>query len=124
MKRLLIKYKDNWADEMDVYGFHIMSEKAWNFFLSILDTNPEYFDDGDFTIGVGSNEEIPYNSKEKLLKSFEIDEVHEKEEAIIRNCFDLPYGQFPVEQIVEGFMDDYPDSEDVEGIQWFFKELN
>jgi hypothetical protein len=123
MKRLLIKYKDNWADEMDVYGFHIMSEKAWNFFLSILDNNSEHFDDGDFSIGVGSNEEIHYKSKEDLLSAFEVVKVTDTTEATIRLNFKLPYGQFPIEQIAELIMPEYHDHEEGGEVQWFFEQL-
>ena len=64
-KFYLLKFRDNWADEMDVSGFVVYDEdeyKAW------LDKIPE----GEFTYGIGTNEEIEYSSKGEFLNSVAI----------------------------------------------------
>ena len=58
----LLKFNDNWADEMDVDGFVIYDEdeyKAW------LDKIPDH----KFSYGIGTNEEIEYSSKAVFLNS-------------------------------------------------------
>ena len=126
MKTYLIQYHDNWADEMDINGFAILSEKAWNFFLTALDAAGEEFFD-DFEIGVGSNESIPYANKERLLEVFKVIDISEQDANVIRVNFNLPYGEFPVDQIMEGIAcakDDSMEFDDSEDEQWFWDELN
>lgn len=61
-KFYLLKFRDNWADEMDVSGFVVYDEdeyKAW------LDKIPNR----KFSYGIGTNEEIEYSSKGEFLNS-------------------------------------------------------
>ncbi len=97
----LIKYKDNWADEMDIYGFHILSDETWEKFLAFLDRVKE-IPDFQLNIGVGSNEDIDYDSVESLLKAFTVTDIYAEDVASIESNFKLPYGQFPGDQLVEG----------------------
>ena len=121
MKYLLIQYKDNWADEMNVYGFHIMTETAWNFFLKLVNEKPDFFEN-DFTIGVGSNEDISYENKDDLLKHFKVEEVSKEYSDQTRSLFVLPYGQFPLDQIFEGLTMDMSEEENAAN-QWFAHEI-
>lgn len=127
-KKLLIKWSDNWADEMDLNGFHIMSEKAWLEFLKLLDNAIEiYAKHSDdlfkvFNFCVGTNEEITYKSKEDFLNSFEIDEIDENAEQVIKDNFKpLPYGFFPLEQLFEMISEELELAD--EEIQWLAKEI-
>ena len=125
-KKLLIKWSDNWADEMDLEGFHIMSEKAWLAFLKLLDDTIEIYKKHSdnlfqcFDFCVGTNEEITYKSKEDFLKSFVIEEIDEEAERIIKNNFGpSPYGFFPLEQLFEMITEDSME----EDIEWLSKEI-
>ncbi len=97
----LIKYEDNWADEMDIYGFHILSDETWEKFLALLDRVNE-LPNFQLNIGVGSNEDIDYDSVEDLLKVFTASDISDDEAAVIQKNFKLPYGQFPGDQLLEG----------------------
>lgn len=126
MKKLLIKWSDNWADEMDLEGFHIMSEKAWTAFLKLLDDTIEIYTKHNdnlfqcFDFCVGTNEQITYKSKEDFLKSFEIEEIDANTEEVIKDNFGpLPYGFFPLAQLYEMIMDDSKE----EGFEWLSKEI-
>lgn len=125
-KKPLIKWSDNWADEMDLNGFHIMSEKAWSAFLKLLDDAIEIYTKHSsnlfqcFDFGVGTNEEITYKSKEDFLNSFEIEEIDEDVERIIKDNFKpLPYGFFPLEQLFEMITEEAIE----EDVEWLSKEI-
>lgn len=70
----VIKYEDNWADEMDVFEYTILSEeqmeKLWDAIMRIR-KHPNY-KETTWTIShwIGTNEEIFYSSLENLLDTF------------------------------------------------------
>jgi hypothetical protein len=55
-KWYLIKYEDNWADEMDISSHTVIDEETHKKFLKALLKNPS------FTMCVGTNEEIDYGT--------------------------------------------------------------
>lgn len=97
----LVKYEDNWADEMDIYGFHVLSDKTCEKFVAFIKRGSE-IPDFSFNIGVGSNEDIEYSSVDELLAAFKITDISDEEAAAITKNFKVPYGQFPGDQLVEG----------------------
>lgn len=56
---ILIRYNDNWADEMDINGFVVILDSDWD---KIKDLMRKLFERGQWTFGIGTNEEIEYNS--------------------------------------------------------------
>ena len=83
---LLINFKVNWADEMDVYGYAIMSEDYWNrnkavskiFFnrLAKKQKKDQYGRvSGGWTIYVGTNEDIVFDTYEEWFSCFDIVEI-------------------------------------------------
>jgi len=64
----LVKYSGNWADEMDVTGFSVMSEEELKEWIEYIPKEP-------FTFGVGSNQEIDYRSVKAFLKNCTIEEI-------------------------------------------------
>lgn len=123
MKNLLIQYKDNWADEMNVQGFHIMTEKAWIFFLKLVNDNSALFEN-DYTLGVGTNQEIPYSNKDDLLSRFTVSVISPVYAEQTKTLFNLPYGEFPLAQIYEGIAYDCDMSdEETKNNQWFADEI-
>lgn len=116
MKQVLVKYDDNWADEMDVTGHKVISEDAWNKFLELVD-KIEF----PITIGVGSNEEIDYDTKEQLLGAFSVVEVTTEFAHSWKYYFnDYSFGEFPLSQIVESVE---LTEDECEYLQWFFNEI-
>ena len=78
-KKLLVKFSGNWADEMDIVGFQIMSEDEWNF--KIKEAKECQF---PAEICVGTNQYVDFDTPEDYLNSFEIKEITEGEEKIIK----------------------------------------
>jgi hypothetical protein len=79
----------NWADEFDVYGFHIFSDEDWKEYLSFLDdiTYPRerYF---------GTNESVEFSSKEEYLQQLRITDISKDEEVVLRRFFPYGFGKF------------------------------
>jgi len=63
MEYVLVKWEDNWADEMDVSGFRIYEKPIWDNMQSKLTAYKD-----EFTICIGTNEEIDYSNGKDLLK--------------------------------------------------------
>ncbi len=100
MSKLLVIFKDNWADEMDIVGFNILTKEQWEYKeLEIRETPfPK-------EVGVGSNEQITYDNVEQYLAMFTILEISDEEEKTIRKFFgNYMFGIFP---LIEG---EAPDS--------------
>ena len=63
----LIKYSDNWADEMGISGFAVYDQEELDFWKSKI---PE-----KWAFSVGTNEEIEYHSGKQFLNSCEIKNI-------------------------------------------------
>lgn len=79
----LIKFSDNWADEMDVEGFVVLSEEDKNECFDFL--KREYGEGGD--VYFGTNQYKEYKSLEKILEQYDIDEISEDEAKLLENFF-------------------------------------
>ena len=87
MKRTLIKWDSNWADEMDIQGFVIVPTEEANEFnrkLSELKCS--------FVICVGTNEEIDYDSGQDLLNDLDFTELTEEQYKVIDETIGEEYG--------------------------------
>ena len=106
---LLVKFDDNWADEMDVSGFKLFDNlDDWNEaikdFEDELKADRGYEKDellGEFEIYFGTNEEIAYTSMEDFLKHFKVILITEDQKFAIESIFpeatsDYGYGHFPI----------------------------
>jgi len=91
---ILVKFEGNWADEMDIYGFHVMSEEQWEYKKNEIKHTPfpeeVYF---------GTNEYETYETPEEYLRNFKVIEITEIEAEIISRLFGSYYGSFA---IIEG----------------------
>ena len=104
---VLVKFSDNWADEMDVKGFCIYKSKEEfdeDLKEEIVDSagiEDEEYDDfisGNYfwySHGIGSNESLEYESFEDLYNKFSITEITDEEYDILHKYFGRSYGQFP-----------------------------
>lgn len=99
----LVTYKINWADEMDISGFRIMTEEAWEELKSEL-TN---FDE-EFSYCIGTNQDLVFSSGAKLLEKLKSIDITDSQAEQITNWFGNDYS--------------YPDILDSERLWFIFHE--
>lgn len=87
MSKVLVKWKTNWADEMDVDGFVIMTDNEAKNLRENLSELKDSFD-----ICVGTNEYIDYNDGKELLREIEFIPVNDQEVSMIAKLFGSSYG--------------------------------
>ena len=88
----LVKFRDNWADEMDIEGFNLMTKKEFKEFMKELKENDN---DGIYCVSFGSNEWNEYESWENLESRFTCIEITKEEASVIRNTIGEEFGIFP-----------------------------
>jgi len=86
-QKILVSWDTNWADEMDISGWSIMTEKEATEFKEKLKNIKSWF-----TICVGTNEDIEYASGKDLLDELEFKKITEEEEKIIKKFFGDSFG--------------------------------
>jgi len=82
MKKVLVKWSDNWADEMDVEGFVILEKEEWESTKKRILSIKE-----EFTMYIGTNEEIEYANGKDFLTNIEVKSLSPDEEKIINKFF-------------------------------------
>lgn len=96
MSNILIHYRDNYADEFDIFGFCLMPEESWNRIKDKLTIDDiRYF-------RFGSNEEIYYNSKDEFLTKFWHRPVSDIEAKTLKKMFrgiSTGFGHWPLENM-------------------------
>ena len=100
MKHFLLKFEGNWSDEMDVYGFAILTEAHWNY-KKLEAQHVEY----PIEIGCGTNEDIIFESFKHYLSHFEVHEISDDEIKCLKKFFPdtVNYGFVAW---LEGYVDD------------------
>ena len=89
MKYYLYKYSDNWADEMDVEGFWVMTEKEKEQVLKYI--NKKFKKGG--TVYLGTNEEIEYDNLRDVMRTFSFKEITRKEYDVLNKLFGGSFGE-------------------------------
>lgn len=89
----LVKWNDNWADEMDLNGFKLMSNEEYDTYIGGWKKAFEY--KGSYTMCVGTNEDIEYESFEELVRTFDVSALTNGEYKTIEDHFGIEYGFFP-----------------------------
>jgi hypothetical protein len=84
MTDVLIKYDGCWADEIDLQGFLVMTREEWKTHLSLVKRR---YGDSEFTISIGTNEEVNFNDFDDYKESFEIKKITDEESAVLRKFF-------------------------------------
>jgi hypothetical protein len=110
-KWYLVKYDDNWADEMDLSSHTVIDGETFEKFKKALDTNPS------FTFYVGTNEEIEYGGKygQDAEDAVSYEEITQEEYNTLKRLGLASSGRFAdrfIECVIEHFF--YGDSEDDE----------
>ena len=87
MSKVLIKWEDNWADEMDIVGFQIMEDKEWKAMKAALEDV-----ENEFTVCIGTNEEIDYKNGQALLDTLTVKKLSTEEYKTIKRLFGEEFG--------------------------------
>lgn len=102
MAYYLLRYEDNWADEMDLDGFVVLDEEEmydFNIAMGIL-SNTDFY--AEFC--VGTNQEVIYDDYSSLLRAYEVVEIFESQYLTL-NGLDLLSSGFAssfVDFVIEG----------------------
>ena len=70
MKKLLIRFSADWADEMDVEGLFLITQENWEAFKKMA--KDHFKKSSEVIYSVGSNQDIEFDSYEDLMDSYEI----------------------------------------------------
>jgi hypothetical protein len=90
MKQLvLVTFDSNWADEMDVNGFALMELSVWNNFCARIKKEIFTKDAGVVEFGIGTNEELRYESYASWKGDFKVKKVSNSEATVISKAFGL-----------------------------------
>lgn len=83
MKYTLIKWSSNWADEMNIEGFVVVSNDNASLLKEriLLLKKP-------LTMGIGTNEEIPFENGKALLHSLTFTKINDEALAFFREFFE------------------------------------
>lgn len=90
---LFIYYSDNWADEMDISGSRVMSEKEYEEYIARAKYAFEV--NGTVDFGIGSNESIEFESFEVFEQTLTVHEITEEDMKILVRFGLDDFGHFP-----------------------------
>ena len=104
MKYTLIKWSSNWADEMNIEGFTVVKNKYADLLKERILSFKHHL-----TMGVGTNEEIPFEDGKALLKSLTFTKISDEQFAVFKEFFQASYlervecsfGHTPFEQFLD-----------------------
>jgi len=112
MKYYLYEYSANWADEMDVAGFMLLTETEKDMTLASI---KKRFRKGG-TVSIGSNEEIEYSDFDEVMNDVSITEITKQDFDTINRLFGSSFGETgpcsDFDDYDEDFSDDLDDSEE------------
>lgn len=87
----LIKYNDNWADEMDLHGVGIMADENWDRVKKKIE-NYTY----PLEAGVGTNQSVKFSCGKHYLNHLKVEEISPLEARTIEKYIGRRYGFFDV----------------------------
>jgi len=104
---LLIKFEGNWADEMDIYGFTIMTVKQWEYKKNEIRHTPLPIE-----VCFGTNESEEYETHEEYLRNFKVIEITKAEVKVLKKLFLFNLSDYGNFSLIEGeapneFYDEY-----------------
>lgn len=89
----LVKWSDNWADEMDLDGFKVFTNEEFEAYIQGWKKAFEYR--GSYTMCVGTNEEIEYESFEEFERTLDVSALDHGEYRTIQDHLGDEFGFFP-----------------------------
>jgi hypothetical protein len=81
MKHYLLKFKGNWADEMNLDGYAVLDEVDFKKFERKIKEKFEI--DRGFSFYVGTNEYIEYQNIEEIKNDYSLVEIDESEVKVL-----------------------------------------
>jgi hypothetical protein len=114
MKKLLVKFDSNWADEMDIDGFMVMTQDEWDQYKAHTKKFFEQLGERSWSFGIGTNEEIEYESHDEFIRELKVEEITDVEYESLAHLFKYYDGT-----VQFGFFPDlgYFDLEDLEDLE-------
>jgi hypothetical protein len=117
MKKYIVYYSDNWADEMDISGFFTCTKKYKKQIKKKLSSYDE-----EYTYCIGSNEDIDYENGQAILDTLTFKKISNKEFKTLSKLFYNTDYYETDEEMVENYiydeLDKKYDSEDTEIGEW------
>jgi hypothetical protein len=95
MKNLLVKYKGDWADELEVEGFWVTTKEEYEEWLIEIKNSFPY------TYYIGTNEEIEYESLDSLQYDLSVKEITQEQFDNLKVVFGGSFGFFPDPEVFE-----------------------
>jgi len=92
----LVKYKSSWADEMDIYGLHLLTDLDKKWFESLTPT-----DNKPFVHHVGTNEDIEYTNSKTFLEAYTWIPITIEEHEVLKKLIGTDYGHFFYPELIE-----------------------
>lgn len=109
MSELLIKFRDHWADEMDLEGFEVMTTTEWNEYKNkVSDINHP------IEIYWGTNESNEYPNGLTILDHLSVTEMTHEQANWIKSLFGTWYGPFPDLKQILDHLEEFEEDEDEE----------
>lgn len=106
----LVKLTDNWADEMDLEGFSIMSTGQFTLWAKTVEEVAKKIDEGrSFEWYFGTNEWIVWNSGKDFKEAFSCEVITDEEAEVLKRLLlhELAsYGLFPSGEAMTYWLED------------------
>lgn len=80
----LIITDTNWADEMDVWGFEVISDEVFSLYTRVIEEAFKFED--NIVVYIGTNEEIEIN-KNNYLRHFEVKDITKEQIESLNTIF-------------------------------------
>lgn len=89
---VLLKFRENWADEFDVEGFVALPTEEWKEYKKQI---KEVIGDNSFESSIGTNQELTFGSAKQYLDCFKQSNISEEEYAfLLKNFEHTDYREF------------------------------
>lgn len=94
MERVLVKFEANWADEMDVQGFSVMTKERWK---EACKTFKQIKNKNGICYYFGSNEGWEDGEiDDSWLENYTVVKITEEQERVLEDLDLLEFGTFPM----------------------------
>lgn len=106
----LVKFYDNWADEMDIEGFSIMSTGQFTQWAKTVEEVAKKIDEGrPFEWYFGNNEWINWDSSKDFKEAFSCEVITDEEAEVLKRLLlqeFASYGFFPSGEAMTYWLED------------------
>jgi len=109
MSKILLKYKDDWADEMDINGFLIVDKETYDKYMKLLKEWPNPY--RPIEVYVGTNESVEFYNLRDFKDRVKKREISDEEAAFLTDIFggnSFGFGNV-IEYLFDKLASDYED---------------